>query len=113
MPGVPIYRNPGLLSFRIPFTIETRTLYIACATNLTVVEWEAVTGTIMFRRIPESQEGYRMENKKAQALDDDLLENIIGGISLRGVFRHTCRDCQNVWYNEQAYQWSVRLVILT
>ncbi len=27
-----------------------------------------------------------MENKKAQALDDDLLENIIGGISLRGVF---------------------------
>ena len=86
MPGVPIYRNPGLLSFRIPFTIETRTLYIACATNLTVVEWEAVTGTIMFRRIPESQEGYRMENKKAQALDDDLLENIIGGISLRGVF---------------------------
>ena len=29
-----------------------------------------------------------MENKKAQALDDDLLENIIGGISLRGVFRH-------------------------
>ena len=55
----------------------------------------------MFYRIPESQEGYRMENKKAQALDDDLLENIIGGISLRGVFRHTCRDCQNVWYNEQ------------
>ena len=42
-----------------------------------------------------------MENKKAQALDDDLLENIIGGISLRGVFRHACRDCQNVWYNEQ------------
>ena len=42
-----------------------------------------------------------METKKVQALNDDLLENIIGGISLRGVFRHTCRDCQNVWYNEQ------------
>ena len=35
-----------------------------------------------------------METKKVQALNDDLLENIIGGISLR-------RDCQNVWYNEQ------------
>ena len=32
-----------------------------------------------------------METKKVQALNDDLLENIIGGISLRGVFRHTCR----------------------
>ena len=42
-----------------------------------------------------------MENMKAQAIDDDLLENIIGGISLRGVYKHTCSDCQNVWYNEQ------------
>ena len=71
----------------------------ACVICSVMVEWNAETG---YRAISiESQEGYRMENKKAQALDDDLLENIIGGISLRGVFRHTCRDCQNVWYNEQ------------
>ena len=67
--------------------------------RMIMVEWDAVTG---YHGLPkESQEGYRMENKKALALDDDLLENIIGGISLRGVYKHTCNDCQNVWYNEQ------------
>lgn len=40
-----------------------------------------------------------METRKMQALNDDLLENIIGGISLRGIFKHTCNECQNVWYN--------------
>ena len=42
-----------------------------------------------------------METKKVQALDDDLLENIIGGISLRGVYKHTCNDCRNAWTDEQ------------
>ena len=38
-----------------------------------------------------------METKKVQALNDDLLENIIGGVHLRGAFRHASRAAHKVW----------------
>ena len=39
--------------------------------------------------------------KKAQALDDDMLESIGGGIELRGYYHHSCLECNHTWDDAQ------------
>ena len=39
--------------------------------------------------------------KKIQKLDDNLLENTIGGIKLRGFYSHVCDECHHSWHVER------------
>ena len=38
--------------------------------------------------------------KNVQALADDMLENIIGGVELGNTYTHICRSCPTVWRDE-------------
>ncbi len=39
--------------------------------------------------------------KNVQALDDNMLENIIGGVELGAIYTHICRSCPSVWRDDQ------------
>ena len=48
----------------------------------------------------KTQEACNME-KNVQALDDNMLENIIGGVELGAIYTHICRSCPSVWRDDQ------------
>ncbi len=39
--------------------------------------------------------------KNVQSLDDNMLENIIGGVELGAIYTHICRSCPSVWRDDQ------------
>ncbi len=43
-----------------------------------------------------------MENKKVQELADKPLENVIGGLYVRGHYKHHCNDCTRDWTDSSA-----------